>query len=120
MAVKRESRTALVIREANAIARARSGRRHGHRGGFTIPLAVVAGFVPLTIGLWGRRSQPQEMARFATVAFTGYDYVGHRWTGDFLGQGIGSVLLGMVIHKGANALGVNRALSRAKIPFFRI
>ncbi len=119
MAAKRESRTALVIREANAIARARSGRR-GHRAKFTVPIAVIGGFAPLVMGMWNRRSQPQEVARFLTVATTGYDYVGHRWTGEFLGQGAGSILAGFLVHSIANKVGINRALAKAGVPLFRI
>lgn len=94
-------------------------KRRGHRARFTVPLAVVAGFMPMALGLWGRRSSPQEMGRFAVISTTGYDYVGHRWTGEFLGQGIGSILLGMTVHTLANRFGINRAIGRM-LPIIRL
>jgi hypothetical protein len=95
-------------------------KHRGHRPGVTVPVAVLLGFAPLAVGSWQRRNQPQEVLRFLTVATTGYDYVGHRWTGEFLGQGIGAIGIGMGLHWAANKFGVNRMLARAKVPILRI
>ena len=86
----------------------------------TIPLAVVAGFIPMGVGLWGRRTAPKEMARYALVATTGIDFVGKRWTSEFLGEGAGAILAGFLVHKLANVIGINRMLARSKVPFIRI
>ena len=86
----------------------------------TIPLAVVAGFVPIVKGVWDRRTSTSEMTRYLTVSTTGYDPVAKRWTAQYLGEGTGSILGGMAIHWAANKLGINRMLGRARIPLIRI
>lgn len=99
---------------------ARKQKSRHSRPKMTIPLAVVAGFIPIIKGSWDRRASMTEVTRYLTVSTTGYDPVGKRWTTEFLGQGTGAILGGFAVHWLANKIGINRLLGRAKIPLIRI
>ena len=89
----------------------------------TIPLAVVAGFVPLAKDVWSgyKASGLSGAQHYLVGGITGYDSntgklnlpwaLSHFW---------GPVAIGVVAHKLAGRLGVNRALSRAGVPFLRV
>lgn len=97
-------------------------KKKRHHKKFTIPVAVVAGFLPgatasiqdfQTYGLQGGTTM---MAR----RYIGYDpqsgtfHPGMMWGGTF------PLLLGLMVHKIAGIFGVNRALANARIPFVRV
>lgn len=109
------------------MARRRSFRtkRTHRKGGMTIPLAVVAGFAPLALGEIGaaKRALSGDMAgasQQAVIYATGYnlDTKSFHWP-TFVGS-YGPIVAGMVVHKLAGRLGVNRALASAGVPFIRI
>jgi len=106
------------------MAKRRSTKRHS-KAGMTIPLAVVAGFAPLALGEIGavRRALAGDTAgaaQQAVIYATGYntDTKSFHWP-TFMGS-YGPILAGMVVHKLAGRLGVNRALGKAGVPFIRI
>lgn len=89
----------------------------------TMPLAVVAGFLPpaqiIMMESQGARGI-QGGAIAASRIFLGYDSVSARWDFNQLKYGFGPILMGFGIHKVAQMVGINRALAAARIPFIRI
>jgi len=100
-------------------------RKKGHRKRpqMTMPLAVVAGFVPPGMIMY-RESQGgrglEGGALAASRIFLGYDSINARWDFSQLQYGFGPILMGFGIHKVAQMVGINRALAAARIPFIRI
>lgn len=89
----------------------------------TMPLAVVAGFVPPGL-IIHRESQGGRGVEGAAMAasriFLGYDSMSATWNFNQLKYGFGPILVGFAVHKIASMVGINRALGAAKIPFIRI
>jgi len=88
----------------------------------TVPIAVVmgagAGLIgPLELVLAGRY---YEGLRNAVLNYTGYNVQVQTWTMAPMKNGLVPLAIGILIHKGASMLGVNRALGAAKIPFLRV
>lgn len=96
--------------------------RHHHRAKLTIPLAVVAGFAPITIGAYSatKQSGAAGLAQHLAGNLGGYSIESGKWYPDAMIKGWTPILLGLGLHKLASALGVNRALSSARVPFIRI
>lgn len=92
----------------------RSGRKH-----MTLPLAVLAGFVPLGVGLWNRKSAPATIAPYVLGSLTGY-VPGQGWNMANMTEGGLPIAAGFVAHWIAGKMGINRALGRARVPFIRI
>ncbi len=110
-------------------------RRRFHRGGrrsFRLPLAVIAGFVPIITnsfrafqarGLSGPDSGSSEFIR----TLTGFDPWGAQaaqprpgfqaWQ---LRYGAMPIVLGMLVHWIASRIGINRMLGMAGVPIIRI
>lgn len=88
----------------------------------TIPIAIVAGFVPGVYTLGAQLNNPREMMRQAVRIYTGYDPHPTRrdWRWQYLLDGSIPILLGLVVHSVAGALGANRMLARAGVPFLRV
>lgn len=104
---------------------ARKIKKRYSKPGMTIPLAVVAGFAPLAMGELGavKRALAGDTAgaaQQAVIYATGYntDTKSFHWP-TFMGS-YGPILAGMVLHKLAGRMGVNRALGKAGVPFIRI
>lgn len=98
-------------------------RRRRSNPGITIPLGIVAGFVPYLVDL--KKGYDfgglETMGMFGIRSLTGYDYVSHSWNIKDLRYGLLPILMGMGVHKFIGGkLGINRALGRAKIPFIRL
>lgn len=85
----------------------------------TIPLAVVAGFVPYGMTLWKHRSDG-NFGNYAAADLTGYDPVTQHWSFQYFKRGGLLILGGFAVHMIAEKIGVNRSLARAGIPFIRI
>lgn len=90
-----------------------------HARKMTIPLAVVAGFVPTAVGVWNRRASGTEVANYLQAGFTGIGTDG-KFNLANLRVGLVPVLAGFGVHKIASMFGVNRAIGRSGIPFIRI
>lgn len=114
----------LAVRQAQEIARLKASgppRRRGKKK-FTIPMAIVAGFVPL---VWHEYSLFKSVgaagaAMYASKAFIPWDWNTGKFDASDLKFGLYPVTAGIVVHKVANKLGLNRALAQANIPWFRI
>jgi len=108
--------------KSKAVSRRRYFVKRGVRKAakMTIPLAVVAGFVPTAVGVWNRRSSGQAVADYLQQGFTGIT----PGTGQFnlanLRVGLLPIAAGFAVHKFASMIGVNRAMARARIPLLRI
>jgi hypothetical protein len=104
------------------MAKARAKHR---RGGMTIPVAVLAGFAPLGLGLMSaaKRGLSGDMAgasQEVVIRTTGYNMDNKTWNGGIFMQSYGPIVAGLLVHKLAGRLGVNRALGRAGVPFLRV
>lgn len=99
---------------------AKRTKKRSSRRKLTIPLAIVGGLTPVVVGVYNRRSSGAEMAAYLQKGFTGVDPS----TGSFnlanLRLGMVPVLSGVLVHKLAGMLGVNRAIGRTGLPFIRI
>lgn len=104
------------------MARARARAKAHRRAGFTLPVAVVAGFVPLGLNVInGAKTGGINGAGFELVrGTTGYNWQAGRMEWPALVRGMGPILAGILVHKLAGRLGVNRALSRAGVPVLRV
>lgn len=92
------------------------GRR---RAKFSLPVAIVAGFIPPAAGVWSRRSSATAVGEFLKGAFIGLDSTGS-FRPALLRDGALPVVGGFIAHMIASRLGINRALARAGIPILRI
>lgn len=111
------ARTRSIVRYRN---RPRARRRS--KAGFTVPMAVLGGFAPtIAFAVDGYRVGGFENA-FRRIAqrMTGYDSTANVFIWKELMAGIGPIMAGYLVHKAAGRLGINRALSRAGVPIFRI
>jgi hypothetical protein len=95
---------------------------------FTLPLAVVAGFGPLIYttykhaqwnGMGGEEGAIDVFVRSLT-GFSPSTAYGRVWEFKRLMWGLMPILGGLVAHKIAGRLGVNKAISSAGIPFIRV
>ena len=102
--------------------RSRPKARRRSKAGFTIPLAVVGGLVPLAVfAMEGYQVGGATNAiRRTAQRLTGYDSTANVFIWKELMAGWGPILTGFLVHKLAGKLGVNRALGKAGIPFIRI
>ncbi|GAI69904.1 unnamed protein product [marine sediment metagenome] len=113
------AKTRAIARRRNP-ARRRAGRK---RGGLTLPLAVIGGFVPALCDLraaykFGGFPCALEHVSLCT---TGYDPYDGKWKPGFAAEKLyGPLFLGVVVHKLAGRLGINRLIAQTGIPFFRI
>lgn len=96
--------------------------RRRSRAGFTLPLGVLAGFGPLLYSTYQGFQQGgfPAAATEATFQLTGYHLMEKRFDQRVLVRGWTPILLGLVLHKLAGRLGVNRALAQAGVPIIRL
>ncbi len=98
-------------------------KQRRRKPGFTLPIAVLAGFAPLVIGAWNERANggPDGAAHFAVSRLMGYDYRDHSWNLGRMKMGLLPIMGGLLIHKFVGGkLGVNRMLARAGFPIIRL
>ena len=95
--------------------------RNHSRGGFQLPLSVMLGFVPITTKGYDA-VKANGVAGFKTLVpyLVPYNPSTNKIDFSQLGNGLYPILAGLFIHKVASMVGINRALSAAKIPFIRI
>lgn len=111
---------AITLRRRPRTIIVRSSHRRKH--GFTLPIAVIAGGLPGAARLWDARSGGiSAISREASRIYLGFDPWGPSFNPGLMMYGTAPLALGIVIHKLVGGkLGVNRALARSGIPFFRI
>jgi len=115
MATKAIAKRARVV----YVKRARSRRR----AGMTVPVAIAAGFVPMVSDVLSayRIGGGEAALGHVSLCTTGYDPADGKWKPMFAFQKLyGPLLAGMIVHKVAGKLGINRALGKAGIPLLRI
>ena len=97
-------------------------RRRRRSNSFTIPLAVAAPVAYLGIETVQNFTKIGATASMAVLVnqMTGYDPRTKDWKIDRLKYGFLPIVMGVLAHKVAGKLGVNRALGRAGLPFIRI
>jgi hypothetical protein len=102
--------------------RAARGKSHHHKKQFTLPLAAVAGFVPLGLSIYNARAGGiAEMGATITKRLTGYDPDTAKWDANNMKCGTFAIILGAAVHwLVGGKLGVNRMIARAGVPIFRI
>jgi len=97
-------------------------KRGRSKPGMTVSLAVIAGLLPLAnqaiIGF--REGGIKRVGDRVCSSLTGYDPSVQRWEAAYLKNGTLPIVLGVLVHKLAGKLGVNRAMGNAGIPFIRI
>lgn len=104
--------------------RRRTGPRVHHKKQFTLPLAVVLGFLPAIMDV--KKNAPNMgwggSAMHTGAGLIGWDTVGGKWAGwnQMRAAGTPGILLGFAAHWAAGKFGINRMLSRSGIPFIRI
>lgn len=114
--------TSLVTRggtEYRKVTRS-AGRR---RSGTTIPLAVLAGFLPMASDAWSGflTGGPQGFSNSLVAKTTGYDISNGEFRWEHVRTGIFPIVMGILVHKlVGNRLGINRALGSARIPLLRL
>jgi hypothetical protein len=91
----------------------------------TIPLGIVAGFIPAINDARVNSSNfggIGNSAMHTAAGLIGWDTVTNKWVGltQMKAAGAGGVLIGFAAHYIASKMGVNRALGRAGVPFIRI
>lgn len=68
---------------------------------------------------WQNRSF-DHATKWATAALTGYDPYAQKWQAKNMKGGTYPIAVGAMVHKVANKLGINRALSQAGVPWLRM
>jgi hypothetical protein len=115
-----------AVKEFRAGIRAGEGiRRHHktHRKKFELPLAVLAGFVPLATDLYcqikdGNIKETGKVLVHNTIGFNSWS---GKWDADGLKTGLFPIAAGFLVHwLIGSKLGVNRMLARTGVPFIRI
>lgn len=100
---------------------------HHRKHGFTVPLAVVAGFASPLSRAYGKYKSggligPESALCEFTRTMIGLDPYATPVTFQpaYLRYGLLPIMLGLLVHKIAGAVGLNRALASAGIPVVRI
>lgn len=94
---------------------------HKRRQKFTLSIGIVAGLMPglsnafSALNHYGFNGMGVQVSR----DFLGYDPQSKRWLPSLMMGGLGPLAIGMIVHKAASILGVNRMLARV-IPILRI
>jgi hypothetical protein len=96
-------------------------KRHS-KAGFTLPVAVLAGFAPLGIAALDgyKYNGVTGLAKRVTMGMTGYNIEDKRFYPQEMARVAGPIVLGVLVHKLAGKLGINRALAGAGVPFLRV
>lgn len=98
-------------------------RRTQSKRKLTIPLAIVAGFIPMTMDIYNNRSMGYlQSAAHTTAGLIGWDTISNRWVGMLQAKAAGmpGLVVGFGAHYLASKLGINRMIARAGIPLIRI
>jgi hypothetical protein len=88
----------------------------------TVPLAMVAGFAPLAIHALDdyKVGGISHVGKGLSVRLTGYMPDTGKMEWSYLSEGLLPIITGVIVHKIAGRLGVNRSLAGAGVPFLRV
>lgn len=110
-------------RKARVVYRTRKAKRRYSKPKFTIPISILGGMAVPVGTLVSHYNQYRDInvtTREIGQFFTGYDYTTGKWNFASMRYGMLPIFAGVVAHKVANKLGVNRLLASAGIPLIRI
>lgn len=110
---------AIAKRRVSYKAKVKRSRRNP---GFTLPLAVIGGFVPLLYHAYDdfQVGGLPHLAKGIAARTTGYMVDTGKFELNYLSGGALPILAGLIVHKVASRLGVNRLLAQARIPILRV
>lgn len=100
--------------------------RVGHRAKkMTLPVSLVAGFVPIGSRLFTSakllaKGDYDGAGRYASLYIAGWDVNDRKFRPSAIVNQWAPLLAGVVMHKAANRLGINRAIAAAGIPVIRL
>ena len=90
----------------------------------TFPVAVIAGLMPGVTGTINVATAQgggwKAAGTYACSAYTGYNPLTAQFSIGNMSQGLKPLAIGVIVHKVAGWLGINRAIAGAGIPFIRI
>lgn len=90
--------------------------------GMHLPVAVLAGFVPLVLAAKDgyQYNGWSGVGKRVSLGLTGYNPEDRNWYPAEMLKVTGPIVAGIVAHKVAGRLGINRALANAGVPFLRV
>lgn len=96
--------------------------RTHHKKQFTLPLAVIAGFIPLGVSMYSVQREMGTKAMLTTLPMRliGYNPNTRTWNLGDMSCGTFAIAAGFAAHMIASKLGLNRVLARSGIPIIRI
>lgn len=101
----------------------RAKKRRSGRKKMTIPLAVVAGFAPATVGTFSafQAGGAEAGARELSRSMLGYDFGSGAFNFGWMWSGLFPVLMGAFVSRFVGgAMGVNRKLASMGVPLIRL
>lgn len=104
------------------MAKTKAAKRRRSRG-FTIPVAVIGGFIPLLSNTMGHYKSYgwNGASRYMTMALTGFDPQDRNFNFGRMGMGLFPIMGGILVHKLVGGrLGVNRMLASTGLPWVRL
>lgn len=101
---------------------AKARAKHRKAAGMTIPVAVLAGFAPLGVAAMDgyKYNGWTGVAKRVSLGLTGYNTEDKKWYPGEMVKVTAPIIAGILVHKFAGKLGINRALGQAGVPFIRI
>jgi len=102
------------------MAKSKAKRRRSRS--FTIPItvAVPTAYVLYNSALYAINQSPQVALEKTTKWFTGYSLETGKWSWQNLKLGLFPILGGVIAHKVAGKLGINKAIASTGMPWIRI
>jgi hypothetical protein len=102
--------------------RNRPKAKHHRKAGMTLPLAVLAGFAPLALNALKdyKDGGVQVLGKGLVLRTTGMNTETGKFMPEYLVQGMGPIVVGLLVHKVASKMGINRSLAGAGVPFLRV
>lgn len=97
-------------------------KAHRRRAGMTLPVSVIAGFVPLGVAAMDgyKYNGWSGVGKRVSLGLTGYNTEDRKWYPGEMVKVTAPIIAGILVHKFAGKIGINRALSQAGVPFIRI
>lgn len=101
---------------------AKKSTKRRSRKSFTLPVAAMIpiAYVGYNAALYAINQSPQVALEKTTKWFTGYSLETGKWSWQNLKFGLFPIAGGLIVHKVASKLGVNRMLGQAGIPWIRV
>lgn len=101
---------------------AKKKKKKSYRRKMTLPLTIALPLLSAGTRFaddW-QRSGARVAVQKAQSYYTGYDPVTNKWSWTLLKVGAMSLIYGAIVHKVANATGINRLIASTGIPYVRL